>query len=250
MAQLSMKSLIESGVHYGHLARKWNPKMKPFIFGIRNNVHIINLQYTVETAREAGQFMYNLGKAGKKVLFVGTKKQAQDIIVSEAKRVGAYYVNERWLGGTLTNFNSISTIATNYNKTKDFLESDIGLRTSKKERSKLEKKLARIEKYCQGILDMDGVPDAVFVIDINREKIAVHESRTLNIPVVAIVDTNADPANISYPIPGNDDALKAISLFTHYVAESYFEGKKAFDEGKLQDKKENEEVKKPKAKKE
>lgn len=230
MAQLSMKSLIESGVHYGHLARKWNPKMKPYIFGVRNQVHIINLQHTIENARKAGEYVYNLGKEGKRILFVGTKSQAQESVEQEASGVGAFFITERWLGGTLTNFSAIRNISEKYKASKDLLASEEGDKIIKKERVMIEKKMNRMYKFVRGILDMDRLPDAIYVVDIIKEEIAIKEATRLGIPTVAVVDSNTDPEIITYPIPGNDDALKSIRLFTTYIAQSYDEGKKIYDE--------------------
>jgi small subunit ribosomal protein S2 len=248
MAQMSMKSLIESGVHYGHLARKWNPKMKPYIFGVRNQVHIINLQQTIDYARKAGEYAYSLGKTGKKILMVGTKAQAQEIVQQEATRVGAFFSTERWLGGTLTNFDAIRSISENYKKAKELLESEEGSKLIKKERLKLEKKNTRMHKIIQGILDMDELPDAVYVVDVIREEISVKEAIKLGIPTIGLVDTNTDPESISYPIPGNDDALKAIALFTQYIAESYHEGRQVFLEEEVVRAKQRDAQKEQKAK--
>lgn len=230
MAQLSMKSLIDSGAHYGHLARKWNPKMKPFIFGTRNQVHIINLQYTIDNARKAGTFVYNLGKEGKTLLCVGTKAQAQEIVEQEASRAGAFFVTERWLGGTLTNFAAIRNITEKYQSLKALLESEEGTKIIKKERVMMEKDMARSLKYVRGILAMDKLPDALCIVDTIREEIAVKEAKCSGIPTIAVVDSNTDPDPITYPIPGNDDALKSIQLFTHFLCESYREGRQIYQE--------------------
>jgi small subunit ribosomal protein S2 len=228
MAMLSMKSLIESGVHYGHLARKWNPKMKPYIFGIRNDVHIINLQHTIETAKEAGKFAYTLGKEGKTLLFVGTKKQAQDIVAEEAAKAGAFYVTERWLGGTLTNFDSIRNIAVKYQTIHQTLASEEGRKLSKRDRAKMEKEAQKLFKYCKGVLEMNRVPDAIFLVDVIREQIARQEARAKDLPIIALVDTNTDPDGIAYPIPSNDDALKSIALFIRFIADSFSEGRQVY----------------------
>ena len=223
MASISMKELLEAGVHFGHQTRRWNPKMRPYIFGKRNGIYIVDLQKTLQLFEEASNFVRDAVARGGSVLFVGTKRQAQDVIREEATRSGMFYVANRWLGGTLTNF---VTIRRSIEKFKD-IERQLGETESpltKKERVRLERERAKLEKNLGGIRDMESLPDALFVIDTNQEHNAVHEANRLGIPVVAVVDTNCDPDLVDYPIPGNDDAIRAIKLFTSRVADSVLEG--------------------------
>ncbi len=218
MSVVTMKSLLESGVHFGHQTKRWNPKMDRFIFSERNGIHIIDLQKTSSCIIEAYDVVREQVKNGKQILFVGTKKQAQQAIESEAKRCGMPYVNNRWLGGMLTNF---STIKKSINKLKRFekMEADGSINSlTKKEASLQTKELAKLEKNLGGIKDMRELPGAIFIIDTKKEEIAVLEAKKLGIPVIAVVDTNCDPTNIDYPIPGNDDAIRAISLFVEIIA--------------------------------
>ena len=224
MASITMKELLEAGVHFGHQTKRWNPKMKQYIFGERNGIYIIDLQKTLRLFKEATQFVADLASQGKIVLFVGTKRQAQDAIAEEAGRCGMYFVNQRWLGGLLTNFMTIQK------SIKRLKELD-GMATDgryeilpKKEVTRLERERKALEKNLSGIKDMPRLPDAVFVIDSKNEEIAVAEARRLGIPVIAIVDTNCDPDFVDYVIPGNDDALRAIRLFTSKISDSVLEG--------------------------
>lgn len=224
MSTITMKELLEAGVHFGHQTRRWNPKMKPFIFGARNGIYIIDLQKTVQLFKVAYDFVLNRVADGGKMLFVGTKKQAQDAIMEEAKRCQMYYVNHRWLGGMLTNF---QTIKKSIDKLKAFerMKEDGSLkRFPKKEVLMMEKKAAKLEKSLGGIKDMNGLPDMVFIVDPHKENIAVKEARKMNIPVVAIVDSNCDPTEIDYVIPGNDDAIRAIRLITSRIAQACSQG--------------------------
>ncbi len=224
MSTITMKELLEAGVHFGHQTRRWNPKMKPFIFGARNGIYIIDLQKTVQLFKVAYDFVMNRVADGGKMLFVGTKKQAQDAIYEEATRCQMYYVNHRWLGGMLTNF---QTIKKSIDKLKAFeqMKEDGSLkRFPKKEILMMEKKAAKLEKSLGGIKDMNGLPDMVFVVDPHKENIAVKEARKMNIPVVAIVDSNCDPTEIDYVIPGNDDAIRAIRLITSRIAQACSQG--------------------------
>jgi small subunit ribosomal protein S2 len=219
-----MKELLEAGVHFGHQTKRWNPKMKQFIFGERNGIYIIDLQKTLRLFKEATQFVTDLAAQGKTVLFVGTKRQAQDAIAEEALRCNMFYVNQRWLGGLLTNF---STIQKSIKRLKelDAMATDGRYEIlPKKEVTRLERERKALEKNLSGIKDMPGLPDALFVIDSKNEEIAVAEARRLGIPVIAIVDTNCDPDVVDYVIPGNDDALRAIRLFASKVSESVIEG--------------------------
>jgi|SRR5438093_1002821 len=218
-----MKELLEAGVHFGHQTKRWNPKMKKYIFGKRNGIYIIDLQKTLKLFKEASQFITDLAGQGKRILFVGTKRQAQDAILEEANRCGMFYVNNRWLGGTLTNF---STVRRSIERLKEIEATlaDAEKEMSKKERAQLEHEREKLQKNLIGIREMDGLPDALFVIDPKKEYIAVKEAKKLAIPVVAIVDTNCDPEDINYVIPGNDDAIRAIRLFTQKIADAVLEG--------------------------
>jgi small subunit ribosomal protein S2 len=220
-----MKDLLEAGVHFGHQTRRWNPKMKEYIFGARNGIYIIDLQKTVRKLREALAFVHELSASGGTVLFVGTKRQAQEVIAEEATRCGLYHVNQRWLGGTLTNF---ATIRKSLNRLRELEESTGGERAAhltKKETARLEKERERLDKALLGIKTMEGLPQALFVVDPQKEKIAVAEANKLGIPVIAIVDTNCDPEPIQFPIPGNDDAIRAIKLFAGKFADAILEGR-------------------------
>ncbi|MEJ2366822.1 MAG: 30S ribosomal protein S2 [Acidobacteriota bacterium] len=224
MAIVSMKELLESGVHFGHLTRKWHPKMKRYIYGQRNGIHIIDLQHTLREYKKASGFVTEAVARGGKVLFVGTKRQAQDIIKEAASEVAMPYVTERWIGGTLTNFRTIQTRVQRM-KELDRLETDPKFdMLTKKERLHLAKEREKLQKSLYGIRDMGRLPAAVFVVDIRREKNCIHEAKKLGIPVVALVDTNCDPDDADFPIPGNDDAVRAIQLFTTKMAEAVKEG--------------------------
>ncbi|GEM_PF-72183 len=224
MANVTMKELLESGVHFGHQTRRWNPKMKPYIFGARNGIHIIDLQKTVRLFKIAYEFIVRTVSEGYSVLFVGTKKQAHDAIVEESERCGMFYVVNRWLGGTLTNFQTIRKSVARLKELEAMKEEGGFARYTKKEALKLEKQLAKLEKNLGGIKDMDELPGALFVVDPKRERIAVREARKLGIPVVAITDTNCDPDEIDFIIPGNDDAIRAIRLFCSRIADACVEG--------------------------
>jgi len=223
---VSVRELIEAGVHFGHQTAKWNPKMKPFIHDARNGVYIINLQKTAHKFREALDAVRRVASTGQKFLFVGTKRQAQDVVREEATKAGQYYVTERWIGGSLTNFHTVKR-SINVMKSLQKMAEDknYGIR-KKKEILTLEKKRGKLEKTLTGIKDMNELPGALFVIDPNREYIAVNEARTLNIPIFAVVDTNCDPQHIDYPIPGNDDSIRAIRLFCSKIGEAIIEGQK------------------------
>ncbi|MEK6375800.1 MAG: 30S ribosomal protein S2 [Acidobacteriota bacterium] len=218
-----MKELLEAGVHFGHQTKRWNPKMKKYIFGKRNGIYIIDLQKTLKLFKEASAFIADLASAGKRVLFVGTKRQAQDAILEEANRCGMFYVNNRWLGGTLTNFTTVRKSIERLKELEAVLN-DTEKELSKKERAALDREREKLQKNLIGIREMDSLPDALFVIDPKKEYIAVKEAKKLGIPVVAIVDTNCDPEDIDHVIPGNDDAIRAIRLFTQKVADAVLEG--------------------------
>lgn len=224
MANVTMKELLESGVHFGHQTRRWNPKMKPYIFGARNGIHIIDLQKTVRLFKIAYEFIVRTVSEGYSVLFVGTKKQAHDAIVEESERCGMFYVANRWLGGTLTNFQTIRKSVGRLKELEAMKEEGGFARYTKKEALKLQKELSKLEKNLGGIKDMDELPGALFVVDPKRERIAVREARKLGIPVVAITDTNCDPDEIDFIIPGNDDAIRAIRLFCSRIADACVEG--------------------------
>ncbi|HLG28361.1 MAG TPA: 30S ribosomal protein S2 [Paenisporosarcina sp.] len=230
MSVISMKQLLEAGVHFGHQTRRWNPKMKKYIFVERNGIYIIDLQKTVKKLEEAYEFMRQVGADGGKVLFVGTKKQAQEAIKEEAERSGMYYVNQRWLGGTLTNFGTIQK-RVNRLKAIEKMEEDGTFEVlPKKEVVQLKKQHERLVKFLGGIRDMKGVPDVMFVVDPRKERIAVAEAIKLNIPLVGIVDTNCDPDEIDYIIPANDDAIRAVKLLTGKMADALLESKQGEDQ--------------------
>ncbi len=228
MAAVTMKELLEAGVHFGHQTKRWNPKMREFIFGQRNGIYIINLQKTLIKFREAIEFVKRAA-AGGLILFVGTKRQAQEAIAEEATRVLMPYVNQRWLGGTLTNYRTIKKRIERLRWLENFLENPVEGRFTKKELLRLEKERVKLAKVLSGIKSLDRLPDALFVIDPKKEHIAVLEARKLDIPVVAVVDTNCDPEDIDYPIPGNDDAIRAIKLFSSRIADAIQEGRSLYE---------------------
>ncbi len=229
MSVVSMKQLLECGVHFGHQTRRWNPKMKPYIFTERNGVYIIDLQKTVRGLEKAYDFVREVSKNGGTILFVGTKRQAQDTIRDEATRAGQYFVNQRWLGGFLTNFGTIRKRVARMVELRKKEDENSWQNLPKKEISLLRKELAKLEKNLKGIQEMRVVPDVLFLIDPRREENAVLEARKLGIPVVAIVDTNCDPEVIDYPIPGNDDAIRAIKLIAGLMADAFIEGRQGVD---------------------
>ena len=208
-----MKDLLEAGVHFGHQTKRWNPKMKEYIFGERNGIYILDLGKTVKLFKEAEDFVTNLAAEGKTLLFVGTKRQAQDVIAEEAARCGMYHVNQRWLGGLLTNFNTIQRSLARLRDLESMITDGRYDTLSKKEVARLEKERRKLEKNLEGIRGMSRLPDAVFIVDTRKEKIAVDEARKLKIPIIGIIDTNCDPDEVDFRIPGNDDALRAIRLF-------------------------------------
>ena len=226
-----VKNLLEAGVHFGHETKRWNPKMRKYIFGEKNGIYIINLEKTEKGLKTACEFLRSTVAHGGYVLFVGTKKQAQDIVKDEAMRAGSFYVNQRWLGGMLTNFQTVKKSIKRLVDLERIKEDGTLAKLSKKEASKLTKEMYKLNKNLEGVRTMDKLPKAMFVIDAKKEEIAVKEARRLGIKIVALVDTNSDPDLIDYPIPGNDDALRAIKLVTSTVAESVLEGKRAFVSG-------------------
>ncbi len=225
MAVVSMKQLLEAGVHFGHQTRRWNPKMAEYIFTERNGIYIIDLQKSVKKLEEAYNFVRELSAEGKSVLFVGTKKQAQDSVKEEALRAGAYYVNARWLGGMLTNFATIRRRIARLKQLRTMQEDGTFDLLPKKEVIKLNLEIEKLEKFMGGIKDMTSMPGALFIVDPRKERIAVAEAKKLNIPIVAIVDTNCDPDEIDYVIPGNDDAIRAVKLIAGAMADAIIEGK-------------------------
>jgi small subunit ribosomal protein S2 len=230
MANISMKLLLEAGVHFGHQTNKWNPKMKPYIFGARNGIYIIDLQQTVGMFQAAYDFVVNMVAAGGELLFVGTKKQSQEAVKEESERCGMPYVNQRWLGGMLTNFNTINKRIERLNLLEKMFSDDSVKAFPKKEILKLQKEMNKLEKVLGGIKIVKRLPGGLFIVDPKRESIAVKEAQKLKIPIVAIVDTNCDPDDINYIIPGNDDAIRAIKLFSSRICDAVIEGKRKFEE--------------------
>jgi len=220
----SMRQLLEAGVHFGHQSHRWNPKMRGFIFGVRNNIHIIDLAQTVPLMHRALQAVSDTVANGGRILFVGTKRQAQDAVADAAKRAAQYYVNSRWLGGTLTNWKTISESIKRLRKLDEMLGSGEAQAYTKKERLTLTRERDKLERALGGIKDMGGVPALMFVIDTNKEAIAIQEARKLRIPVIAVVDTNCDPDMVDFPIPGNDDAARAIALYCELMADAVLDG--------------------------
>ncbi|MEW8973484.1 MAG: 30S ribosomal protein S2 [Tissierellaceae bacterium] len=225
MSVITMKGLLEAGVHFGHQTRRWNPKMAEYIFTERNGIYIIDLQKTVKKVEEAYDFIREVAAQGGEILFVGTKKQAQEAIETEAKRCGMFYVNQRWLGGMLTNYKTIKKRIDRLNELTQMEEDGLFDVLPKKEVIQLKHEAERLEKFLGGIKEMDGIPDALFVVDPRKERIAVQEAKILGIPVVGIVDTNCDPDEIDFVVPGNDDAIRAVKLLTETMANAVLEGK-------------------------
>ncbi len=230
MAQVTMKEMLDAGVHFGHQTQRWNPKMKPYVYTARGGIHIVDLQKSVGLANKAAEFIKDTAANGGKVIFVGTKKQAIEPIQEAAKRSGQFFVTKRWLGGMLTNFETIKASIDRMRKTDQMREKgELGMMT-KKERAQIEKEYVRLTEYLEGIREMKEMPAAMFVVDLPKEHIAVAEAKRLGIPVVAIADTNSDPESIQYPIPGNDDAIRSIKLFSQLVADAYIEGAKIWED--------------------
>jgi len=235
--EITMKELLEAGVHFGHQTRRWNPKMKEYIFGERNGIHIIDLQKTLKMFREASRFVSDISAQGRTVLFVGTKRQAQEAVAEEAKRCGAYFVNHRWLGGTLTNWATLQKSIKRLKLLKAMTEDGRMEQLSKKERARLDREMKHLQQNLEGIENMSQLPDAMFVIDSNAEEIAVKEARRMGVPVVSVVDTNCDPDVVDWIIPGNDDALRAIRLFTTKISDSVAEGRNAYQQSQVAEQK-------------
>jgi small subunit ribosomal protein S2 len=244
MAVVTMKELLEAGVHFGHQVKRWNPKMKKYIFGERNGIYIIDLQKTLKGIEDAYAFVRNQAATGAGVLFVGTKKQAQDAVLEEAQRASAFYINQRWLGGMLTNFTTVKKSIDRLKKLEAMKEDGTLQLLTKKEASRLEKEREKLAKNLSGIKDMKELPGIIFIIDPKKEKIGVSEARKLSIPTVAVVDTNCDPDEIDHVIPGNDDAIRAIKLLTGKMADAILEGRAALnkeaqqeeEKGRIEDK--------------
>jgi small subunit ribosomal protein S2 len=232
-----MKELLEAGVHFGHQTRRWNPKMKEYIFGERNGIHIIDLQKTLKMFRDAARYVAEMAAAGKSILFLGTKRQAQEAIAEEANRCGMFYVNHRWLGGTLTNWVTLQKSIKRLKLLKAMSEDGRMAQFSKKEGARLDRELKHLQQNFSGVENMTTLPDAMFVIDPNAEVIAVREARRMGIPVVAIVDTNCDPDLVNWVIPGNDDALRAIRLFTSKISDAVLTGRQTFEQTQIADQK-------------
>jgi small subunit ribosomal protein S2 len=235
--EITMKELLEAGVHFGHQTRRWNPKMKEYIFGERNGIHIIDLQKTLKMFREAARYVADQAGQGKSVLFLGTKRQAQEAIAEEAGRCGMFYVNHRWLGGTLTNWVTLQKSIKRLKLLKAMSEDGRMAELSKKEAARLDRELKHLQQNFAGVENMATLPEVMFVIDPNAEVIAVREARRMGIPVVAIVDTNCDPTLVDWVIPGNDDALRAIRLFTSKISDAVLTGRESFEQTQIADQK-------------
>ena len=235
--EITMKELLEAGVHFGHQTRRWNPKMKEYIFGERNGIHIIDLQKTLKLFREASRFVGELSSNGKTVLFIGTKRQAQESVAEEANRCGMFYVNHRWLGGTLTNWSTLQKSIKRLKTLKAMTEDGRMALLSKKEAARLDREMKHLKQNLSGVENMTALPDAMFVIDSHAEAIAVREARRMGVPVVSIVDTNCDPDQVDWVIPGNDDALRAIKLFTSKISDAVIEGRQAYERSQIADQK-------------
>lgn len=227
---IKMKQLLEAGVHFGHQTKRWNPKMKPYVYMARKGIYIIDLQKTVNLLKEAYDFALELGKNGKSIMFVCTKHQGAQTIEEEAKRSGAFYINQRWVGGLLTNFSTLSKRIERLHELEQMEENGEIDQRPIKEANSLRKELERLRKYLNGVKDMKKIPDAIYIVDPKHEYIAVREAQILNIPIIAIVDTNCDPDDVDYIIPGNDDAIRAIKLITSKIADAYIEGKEGKEE--------------------
>jgi small subunit ribosomal protein S2 len=229
LEQLTFERLVSSGCHFGHRTKRWNPKMEKYIFGKRNGIHIIDLRQTQEALKRAYEATVRIAEEGKGILFIGTKKQAKDIIKEEATRENIFYVTERWLGGLLTNYDILSQRIARLREFEQMKEDGRWSMTSKKELARAEREYQKLLKYFEGIKDMDRLPGLVFIVDIHKDETALREALRVNIPVVAIVDTNVDPTDIAYPIPANDDSIRSISLVTKVIANAVAEGRKGFE---------------------
>ncbi len=239
MAIMTMKELLEAGVHFGHQTKRWNPKMKEYIYAERNGIHIFDLRITIKKVAEAYNFISNLAKEGKTVIFVGTKKAAQDIVKEEAERCGMMYVNQRWVGGLLTNFSTIKTRINRLNELEKLVAEGYLDSIPIKERVSVEREFAKLRKLFEGVKNVTSLPAAIFVTDTHKERSAILEARRLHIPVIGIVDSNSDPEEMNYPLPGNDDAIRSIRLFSSIIANAIIEGK----EGRVEEEKRQEKAK-------
>ncbi|MEW6009184.1 MAG: 30S ribosomal protein S2 [Candidatus Omnitrophota bacterium] len=228
MATEFIRQLLEAGVHFGHQTKRWNPKMQKFIFGERNGIYIIDLEKTAVALEEARRFLKEITSKGGNVLFVGTKKQAQEAIVTEAQRAGAFYIGQRWVGGLLTNFQTVKKSIKRLKDLEKMREEGVMAKLSKKEAASLIKEINKLKKNFSGIMNMEQLPEAIFIIDPKKEETAIQEARRLNVPIVALIDTNSDPDLVDFPIPGNDDAIKSIRLIINLVADSVLEGRQEF----------------------
>jgi len=235
MSYISMKNLLEAGVHFGHQTKRWNPKMSKYVFGARNGIYILDLQKTVQCFNNAFEFARDMAKGGASFLFVGTKKQAQDSIKEAANRSNSFFINQRWLGGTLTNFNTIKTRIARLKELEEMFSTDFIKRFTKKEASLLKKEYDKLEKNLGGIKEMKIVPDVIFIIDIKLEQNAINDAHSLGIPIIAIVDTNCDPEQVDFPIPGNDDAIRACQLISNRIADAIIEGKQLREDGLVEE---------------
>jgi small subunit ribosomal protein S2 len=224
MSEITMKQLLESGVHFGHQTNRWNPKMKPYIYGARSGIYIIDLQKTLTHFQEAEKYVSEMARSGKKILFVATKKQAQELIAEEATRCGMYYINQRWLGGTLTNFATIRKSIARLHELEKMEEENKFDLLHKKEALRMRREIEKLNKFFKGIKTMKDLPDALFIVDTRKEKIALAEGKKLGIKIIALVDTNSNPDDVDYPIPANDDAMRSIKLFTQRLANICLEG--------------------------
>lgn len=229
MEIVSLQELINTGIHFGHRTKRWNPKVKKFLFGKKNGVHIIDLRQTQEGLRKAYEATVRIAEQGKGILYVGTKKQARDVIKEEALRAGAFYITERWLGGLLTNFNTLYTRVQRLRELEQMKDDGRWAMLPKKELVRYEREFIKLSKYFEGIKEMDRLPGLVYIVDIIKDATTVNEARKMGIPIIAIVDTNADPTGIDYPIPGNDDSIRAISLVTKIISNAIIEGRKGFE---------------------
>ena len=235
MSEITMKQLLEAGVHFGHQTTRWNPKMKKYIYGARNGIYIVDLQKTLKMFRDAERFIRNTTQEGKKILFVATKKQAQELIAKEAERCGMYFVNQRWLGGTMTNFSTIRQSIDRLLELERMEEEGELERLHKKEALKMRKEIEKLNKFLCGIKAMRDLPHAILIIDTSKERIALAEAKTLGIKIIALVDTNCDPDGIDFPIPGNDDAIRSIKLFTQRIADVAIEGQEVLQASRKDD---------------
>lgn len=226
VAGIDLKQLLEAGVHFGHQAQRWNPRMKPYLYTVRDGVHIFDLVKTAEQLEKAMKFANSLGKQGKTLVFVGTKRQAQETIANVAKEAGAMYITTRWLGGLITNWEQVSKSIAKMNKLRVDLAGEEYAHLTKYERGQLQKELDRLERFFGGVADLKTAPDALFVVDANEENVAIKEARAANIPVLGLVDSNVNPEKVDYPIPGNDDAVTSVELLTKFVADAYAAGRK------------------------